>query len=207
MTLKINIEDLNTENISAAELIWLLFLNYKVNNNLLNKKLLDAGLIKKSKLDDVMKGEPEYALTAEGEIFLSKFVTSPDKAITLSLGEDRLKKLAETIIEFFPKGKKEGTNIYWRGNTKDTESRLKKFFRKYGNKYTDHQIVKATKKYVESFNGNYEYMRVLKYFIWKDERKMDSEGRIYVDEVSELASFIENEDIEPQDKDWTSTLI
>ena len=50
----------------------------------------------------------------------------------------------------------------------------------------------ATKKYVESFNGNYTYMRVLKYFIWKDEKRVDSDGMGYVNEISDLATYIEN---------------
>ena len=36
-------------------------------------------------------------------------------------------------------------------------------------------------------------MRVLKYFIWKDVRKVDSEGVGYIEETSDLASYIENE--------------
>lgn len=102
-----------------------------------------------------------------------------------------LEKLALSLMEIFPKGKKEGTNIYWRGNVKDTKLRLKKFFKLYGNKYTDKQILEAAKKYVKSFNGDYSYMRVLKYFIWKDSRRMNSEGN-YIDEVSDLATLLEN---------------
>ena len=41
------------------------------------------------------------------------------------------------------------------------------FFKKYGNKYTNEQIINATKKYVISFNGDYQYMQLLKYFILK----------------------------------------
>ena len=77
----------------------------------------------------------------------------------------------------------------------------------YGNKYSDEQIIHAAKKYVESFNGQYTYMRALKYFIWKDEKKMGSDGRKYIEEVSDLASYIENAGQEDDLKrDWTSTI-
>lgn len=67
------------------------------------------------------------------------------------------------------------------------------FFKMY-DKYDDATIIDATKKYVESFNGSYEYMRLLKYFIWKDEKKLNSDGGYYVEEASDLASFIENKE-------------
>lgn len=119
---------------------------------------------------------------------------------------DRLEKLANQLMEVFPKQKKLGTCHYFRGNKKDIILRLKKFFKLYG-KYTDEQIITAAKKYVESFNGDYSYMRILKYFIWKDEVKINSEGDRYVDEVSDLANWIENAGQEEDLRsDWTSSL-
>ena len=141
------------------------------------------------------------------ETFLSKV-----QAALLSIDsdvpeEDKLDTLASQLIEVFPKGKKEGTTSYWRGNRKEIRERLQKFFKLYGNKYTDEQILKATQDYVSSFNGNYSYMRVLKYFILKDERKSDEEGKLIVQQVSDLATFIENaEDLDPVRNDWTSNL-
>ena len=141
------------------------------------------------------------------ETFLNKV-----QAALLSNGpddpeDDKLDTLASQLMEIFPKGKKEGTTSYWRGNRKEIRERLQKFFKLYGNKYTDEQILKATQDYVSSFNGNYSYMRVLKYFILKDERKSDEEGKLIVQQVSDLATFIENaEDLDPVRNDWTSNL-
>jgi hypothetical protein len=119
---------------------------------------------------------------------------------------DRLENLTKRLMEAFPKQKKAGTCHYFRGNRKDIMLRLKKFFKLYG-KYTDEQIVTAAKKYVESFNGDYSYMRILKYFIWKDEVKINSEGDRYVDEVSDLANWIENAGQESNmNNDWISEL-
>ena len=51
-------------------------------------------------------------------------------------------------------------------------------------------------------------MRALKYFIWKDEKKVGQDGKKYIEEVSDLASYIENANQEDGlSNTWTSTLI
>ena len=75
----------------------------------------------------------------------------------------------------------------------------------FGDAYTDDQIIAAARKYVASFNGDYKYMRLLKYFIWKNDAKRTEEG-LSVEQVSDLATFIENADQEDLRNDWTSTL-
>lgn len=119
--------------------------------------------------------------------------------------QDRIELLANQMMKLFPALKKTGSSQYFRGNKKDITLRLKKFFKLYGNKFSNDQILIATKKYVESFNGNYTYMRVLKYFIWKDEKRVDSEGVGYIDEVSDLASYIENNGKE-FNNEWTANI-
>lgn len=122
--------------------------------------------------------------------------------------KDRLEKLAKSLMECYPEGRKEGTSQYWRGNIRDVVLKLQKFFKLYGNKYTDEQLISATQRYVSSHNGKYQYMRVLKYFICKNERKIDSEGVGYIEEVSDLAAYIENEGHEQDLKDdWMSTMV
>lgn len=129
------------------------------------------------------------------------------ESTNLKSQEEHLDKLVKALMDIFPRGKKDGTNVYWRGNAKDNKLRLKKFFKLYGSKYSDEQIINAAKEYISSFNGSYQYMKVLKYFIWKDVRRIDSEGNGYIEEVSELASYIENANQESLDNDWTSRTI
>lgn len=120
---------------------------------------------------------------------------------------DRLDNLVIQLQQIFPSGKKEGTSQYWRGNKREISLRLKKFLKLYDNEYTDEQILNAAKNYVEGFNSRYTYMRVLKYFIWKDEKKLHEDGETKVVEVSELANYIENADqIDNLKEEWTSTL-
>ena len=64
------------------------------------------------------------------------------------------------------------------------------FFKKYGSDYNHEDIIKATEKYVKSFNGDYSYMKVLKYFILKE--KLGA-GRD-VESESELLTNLENLD-------------
>lgn len=118
-----------------------------------------------------------------------------------------IEELAEEMQSLFPGGKKEGTKVYWKGNKRELTLRLKKFFKLYGNAYTKEQIIRATVNYVDGFNGSYSNMRVLKYFIWKDDRRMMEDGNIKVVELSELADHLENIEQEVSTHaDWTSSL-
>ena len=160
--------------------------------------------LKELKLEITKEGilvekEGEVLITATGRDRVHRVLLSSDKTLP---PEDQIETLAIKLMDIFPKGKKEGTSVYWKGNKKDTKLRLQKFFKLYGSTYSNEQILDAAKQYVESFNGNYTYMRALKYFIWKDERKTDSEGHIYVEEVSDLASYIENAGQESETSDW-----
>lgn len=166
--------------------------------------------------DILLESMKDKMLIVNGDTHMSYLVTqnSSDSIDSVLLDSDKSKQptqridnLAVKLMELFPKRKKEGTSQYYRGNKKDITLRLKKFFKLYGNEFSDDQILGAAKKYVESFNGDYRYMRVLKYFIWKDEIKVDSEGNRYVDEVSDLATFIENVGADTSsNRDWTLTL-
>ena len=114
----------------------------------------------------------------------------------------RAEELADRLRSIYPKGKIPNTNYYYKSNKSDIINKLKTFFNKYGVQYTDEQIINATQKYVNSFNGNYTYLKLLKYFIWKDERLKGESVQ------SLLADFIENENVEDiSNSDCTATLI
>lgn len=115
---------------------------------------------------------------------------------------DRFDLLAPKLIELYPKGKKEGTAYMWRDSKSIISKRLRALVRKYKVDFTDEQAIDATRRYVQSFNGNYRYMQLLKYFISK---KTVVDGTI--EESSQLLSYIENEEQENNNEDWTSTLV
>lgn len=109
-----------------------------------------------------------------------------------------IEELAKALRDLFPEGKKLGTNYYWRDSNAIITKRLSTFFSRYGNTYSNEDILKATKNYVESFDGNYQYMQLLKYFIFKK-----APGG---EETSQLLSYLENIDQEDSisNKDWTT---
>ena len=100
-------------------------------------------------------------------------------------GADRLSVLADKLRALYPDGKKAGTNYYWKDSNKIITQRLAMFFKKYEDKYSDEDIIKATTEYVKSFNADSQYMQLLKYFIYK--RGSDSG-----EESSQLLSYLEN---------------
>lgn len=99
--------------------------------------------------------------------------------------EDRFDKLAKKMQEIFPEGRKPGTKLMWRDSQPIIAKRLKAIVKKYKAVFTDKQAIEATKKYVESFNGDYQFMQVLKYFISK-------RNPITGEEASQFLSYIEN---------------
>lgn len=133
----------------------------------------------------------KYSITTRWADVISNILLDSEKN-NASEFDERLDNLARKLMEVFPQGKKPGTNTYWKSNRTDVKLKLKKFLKKYGSDYTDEQIINAAKAYVNSFNGNYSYMRILKYFIWKDVRKIDSDGNGFIEEVSDLATILEN---------------
>lgn len=141
----------------------------------------------------------KYTITNRGINLFSDIVLNSDRNITES--SNSINELASRLREIYPTGKMPGTTYYYKGNLQDIEKKLKSFKKRYGN-YTDEDIIKATENYIKSFNGNYTYLKLLKYFIWKDEKR---DGETIATSV--LADWIENEGQEDcLSNDWTSTL-
>lgn len=112
------------------------------------------------------------------------------------------KELAAELKTIFPPGKKEGTNRYWAEGVALIERRLKLFEKKYG-LYSPESILEAAKKYVEGFNGNYRFMRTLRYFIFREEIGVAGE----VESKSDLLTYLENAGEEDGLRnDWTTEL-
>ena len=184
---------------TMSELLMIVLVKLGVNILELGEQMASVEMIVP---DDTVNGK--YVVTQRWNDVAESIILDSDE---YKQPIDRLEQLVIKLQKIFPEGKKEGTSQYWRGNKREISLRLKKFFKLYDNTYTDEQILNATKNYVTNFNGNYNYMRVLKYFIWKDEKKLHEDGKIGVVEVSDLANYIENADSTNDLKDeWTSTL-
>ena len=135
-------------------------------------------------------------LTREGvELVESIFLNSEFKG-DKGIDTDRYDELADKLRELYPKGRKEGTSYLWRDSHAKIANKLRTLVKKYNFKFTDEQAINATKRYIESFNGNYNYMQLLKYFILKKDKDTGEEN-------SQLMSYIENEDCtDAANDDW-----
>lgn len=184
--------------ITIDEALLMLVIHNKANLEGAERALIQKGLITAERND--LFQQVGWRLTNKGTEVLDSVIMDSDKE---QEPQDRLIQLATKLKEIFPKGKKDGTNYYWADGVALIVRRLKLFFKKYGNKFTDEQIIQAAEKYVQGFNGNYQYMRLLKYFIFKE--KVGANGEVEGD--SELISYIENADQTDDLKtDWATTL-
>ena len=158
----------------------------------------------------IAKGLADKDLFSNGRIVVSDKVK--DLVSTISIDSDKnvidkdseFTELATELREIYPAGRKDGTTYMWRGTTAEVAKKLKTLVVKYGFTINREDVIKATKEYVSSFNGNYKYMQLLKYFILKSVR--DADGN--VDVKSELMSIIENSgQVNTQRDDWMSTMV
>lgn len=198
MTISLNKTACSNNGVSLGEALLMVAIANKVNLKESEQALISKGYITAER--DTFFQPVGWVLTKKGITIIDSVVLESDK---MQEPEDRLNSLAKRLKEIFPKGKKDGTNYYWADGVALIVRRLKLFFKKYGNTFTDEQIIQATEKYVQGFNGNYQYMRLLKYFIFKE--KVGAGGEVEGD--SELISYIENAGQEENLRnDWTTTL-
>ena len=173
----------------------------------LSAREVDIGVISQSL---VAKGLADKDLFSSGKLVISDKVKDLVSTIPIESDKDIIDKdsefteLATELREIYPAGRKDGTTYMWRGTTAEVAKKLKTLVVKYGYTINREDVLKATKEYVNSFNGNYRYMQLLKYFILKSVK--DADGN--VDIKSELMSLIENSDqIDAQRDDWVSNMI
>lgn len=178
-------------NLTITEVLCLLFLKSCDGNysDVVSKLIKEEKIIESNTLDS---NNIDYLyLTPHWDDEVSSIILESDNSVP---DKDRIENLVNKMRELFPKGMKIG-NSAWRGNVRELKLRMQKFFKMYGD-YSDEAILKATKAYVDSFNGNYTYMRILKYFILKSEIKQHQNdlGEVIsqVEDVSELANMLDN---------------
>lgn len=161
--------------------------------NMVNRGILTLDLFK--------QGSPDITSKWKGKV--SSFLASD---------EQRLETLALKVQDCFPKQKLMYANgrespFYFRCNKTEIKNKLKKFLDFYG-EVSDDDIIDATKRYVDTYaSKGYLGMRLAKYFILKDDRRLTADDEVHVEQLSDLATFLENKsDGKPQDivngDDW-----
>lgn len=196
--MRIEIEDavLEKYGITLDEFLALLLAYYgtdikEANNSLIAKNLADRNLFMSEGVVIGSKAE---------ELMSSILVDSSSKN---QYDDAYYESLASKMQELYPAGKKPGTSYMWRGTVAEIAKKLKTLVSKYGYTLEEDKVLTATKNYVGSFNGDYQRMRLLKYFILKSEK--DEDGNVVV--VTDLMAYIENEaGMDSLREDWTSSL-
>lgn len=113
--------------------------------------------------------------------------------------------LAKDFAKTFPQGKMANTPYYYRCNTRELVLKFKKFFSLYP-EYTPSEemkerIIKASKRYNLEKDRDPRYRVLSKYFILKNKMVSDEDGSNHIEEVSPLASYLENEGQEEVEQD------
>lgn len=148
------------------------------------KELIDT-IIAKGYADKNLYNPNTAIVSNNVKEIISSVIIDSDKSV-IDKEEDYL-RVAKKMQEIFPKGRKEGTTYAWRDCTAVIAKKLKTLVVKFDFKFTEEEALNATKKYVESFNGNYKFMQLLKYFILKNDTTTG-------DIKSEFMSLIENKE-------------
>ena len=134
-----------------------------------------------------------YKVTQHWSDVLDEIIS--DSSGTIEKTDEELLELAKQMREIYPQGKMKNrygqlTPYYYRCNNGEVVKKLKKFFSIYGD-VSNEDILDATRRYVASFQGNYTNMRLIKYFILKDDVRPTEDGN-HVEQISDLATFLEN---------------
>lgn len=200
MTISLNDKVIQGKGLSLGEVLLMIAIQNNVDFSLAEVELKNKGLASLKYNAETYLPEGLF-ITRTGNDLLNSVILDSDKDVGTKEFTNRVDFLVPQIQAIYPEGKN-FNNQYWRGNKTDIKRKLQTFFKKYGNEYSDDQIITATRSYVAGFNGNYQYMRLLQYFIWKEEVKDGTKVPI-----SELANYIENAGQENDlTVDWTSEL-
>ncbi len=200
MTISLNDKVIKKNGVSLGEVLFMIAIQNNVDFTAVESELKKRGLISTS-YDKKTYLPVGLFVTSAGNNIMNKIILDSDKAVGTKEFIERIENLVPQLQSIYPEGKKQGTTKYWRGSQRDIKEKLQSFFKKYGENYTDEQIIAATKEYVKSFNGSYNYMRTLQYFIWKEEIKDGTKSP-----TSELATIIENSGQQDYNNDWEVSL-
>ena len=157
------------------------------NANLIAKGIADRNIYDKTKI----------VLSDNTKNMISSIIVDSDKEIINR--KEEILDVAESLRELYPKGKKPGTTYMWKDSNTIIAQKLKTLVVKFGYKSTKEQAIEATRRYIESFRGDYRYMQLLKYFILKTDR---STGEIR----SDFMSYIDNENQGEVNSNWLSEI-
>lgn len=189
MNISISEKVLSKYGLSLEEFLLLYLCSREINLTDLAESLINKGLANRD-----LKDSSSVVVSDNAKDFIASVLISSAK-IVLDKHSD-FSELANKMRELFPAGRKAGTTYYWRDSIPVIARKLETLVTKFDVEFTEEEALNATRRYIESFNGDYRYMQLLKYFILKTDR---STGEI----KSEFLSLIQNpEDEEVLNDNW-----
>ena len=200
MTISLNDKVIERSGVSLGEVLLMIAIQNNVDFSAAESELKKKGLVSTG-YDSETHLPAGLFVTSAGNDKVNGIILDSDRSVGTDGFSRRIEAPVPRLQSIYPEGKN-FNNQYWRGNRTDIRRKLQTFFRKYGDDCTDEQVIDATRAYVSGFNGDYRFMRLLQYFIWKEEIKDGTKVP-----VSELANYIENAGQESGLTDnWTSAL-
>lgn len=155
--MEINLNKLEKENITLNQLGLLLTLPSNLDFNCIERKVSDVEYLASN----------GFIRVYPNKIILRMKGLSLVRGINNSVDSEDIDDLAEQMRSIFPQGNKHGTTYRWRGTKAEITKKINSFLNKYSG-FSKEEIIEATKRYVDSFNGVYTYMQLLGYFIEKN---------------------------------------
>ena len=142
------------------------------------KVLIDKGLVDRDLYNNI-----SAVVSDNTKELIASIIIDSDKNVIDK--DEEFEDLAKEMQKIFPEGRKAGSTYYWRGNVPLIARKLKTLVTKFNVHFTKEEVLRATRNYVEAFNGDYTFMQLLKYFILKTNK---TTGEI----TSELLTYLEN---------------
>lgn len=164
MRITIDTNILSRNNISLGEFL-ILLLGYNNCNfdecfgSLVDKKLAD--------IDKFTMGG--IILSGNSKELVTRLLTEADERLNKSPVKD-FYVLARKLMNIYPSGNKSGTSYLWGGTLEEIAQKLMVLVTVHGFIYTEDEAIKATKEYVDSFEGDRSHMKLLKYFLLRTRR-------------------------------------
>lgn len=110
----------------------------------------------------------------------------------IKVNKDYYTELATKLRELWPSGNKDG-KYSWRDSVDNLRIRLKSLWELRGLKeYSIEDVLMVARQYLAQFEDNTKYMKVLKYFIYKQKpATVQADGQIKYSYESDLADRLE----------------
>lgn len=181
MKITIDTDLLKKEGLSIGEFLVLLIVYYNIDITKVQESIDKKKWIDKNLFDNF---PPILSDNAKDKI--ANILVSSDKYVSSS--EEFFNEVADEIRKLYPNGKKPGTSYLWKDSTSVIVQKLKTLVAKYKFHFTKEEAISATQEYVNAFKDDVSHMRLLKYFILKNDVDADGNKRL----SSEFMSIIEN---------------